>query len=282
MEDLIIQNPRVLERLKKAFAEGGAKRIHVVSDFDRTLTKAFVNGVKRPSMISILRDGDYITPEYRKKAHELASIYHPIEMDPTVPLEKKKRAMHEWWTRHFNLLIECGLNKKDIERVAQDAGLQLRDGAKEFFKTLKENDIPLLIISSNGIGDGILMYLKNQGVLYSNVYVITNTFEYDTQGKVARVREPIIHNMNKDEASIKGYPLYRKISERKNIILLGDSIDDIGMVAGSGYENLIKVGFLNEQKDKHLPDYKKYFDVIVLNDGPMDHVNGLLKEFMKR
>ena len=56
MQEYLIINPENLEKFKKALAEQGFQSMHVVSDFDRTLTKAFVNGKKIPSLISVIRD----------------------------------------------------------------------------------------------------------------------------------------------------------------------------------------------------------------------------------
>ncbi len=67
---------------------------------------------------------------------------------------------------------------------------------------------------------------------------------------------------------------------RKNIILLGDNLEDIGMVKGFNYDNLIKIGFLNENVEENLEQYKRNYDVIILNDSPLDYVSGLLKKMI--
>jgi hypothetical protein len=61
---------------------------------------------------------------------------------------------------------------------------------------------------------------------------------------------------------------------------LGDGVNDIDMIEGFDYDNLIKIGFLNENVEENLPEVKKNFDVIILNDGNMDFVNNLLKEIV--
>ena len=43
-ENIIISNPKDLEEKIKGISKGGVNKLHVISDFDRTLTKAFVNG----------------------------------------------------------------------------------------------------------------------------------------------------------------------------------------------------------------------------------------------
>ena len=65
---VIISNKEKFEELKKKFKAGGLDNIHVVADFDSTLTKASVNGIKRPSVISVLRDEGYISEDYSEKA----------------------------------------------------------------------------------------------------------------------------------------------------------------------------------------------------------------------
>ncbi len=280
-ENVIIPNPEQFEKLKKAFLEGKAEKIHVLADFDRTLTTAFVDGVKRPSLISLLRDGEYLSPEYREAAHALFDKYHPIEIDPTLPILEKKAAMQEWWTKHFDLLIKSGLNKKDLKKVVASSGVKFRPGTLEMIDYLHEKEIPLVIISSSGIGDGVLMYLENEGRLYDNVHVITNLYEWDENGKAVGVKKPIIHCMNKDETVIKDFPVFNTVRHRTNVLLLGDSLGDLGMITGFDYDNLLKIGFLNEKVDENIQQYKENFNVVITNDSDMSYVNKILKEVVK-
>ena len=53
------------------------------------------------------------------------------------------------------------------------------------------------------------------------------------------------------------------------------------MIKGFSYENLIKIGFLNENIEENLEAYKKVYDVVILNDGTMDYMNKLLREMIK-
>lgn len=283
MENVVVINTKKLEELKNKIRKDGAGKIHILADFDRTLTTAFVDGCSRPSLISVLRDGNYLTPDYAPKAHELYNKYHPIEIDPKIPKEEKKKAMEEWWETHFNLLIRCGLNRKDLETVVSSEKVKFRQGFADFMDFLKDNNIPLVIMSSSGLGGDIIsMYLKNTGKLYNNTYIISNTFVWDEKGNAVAVKQPIIHGMNKDETIVHDFPdIYKKIKDRKNIILLGDNIEDIGMIGGFEYQNIIKVGFLNENIEANLENYKNNFDAIILKDGPMDFINNLLKDILQ-
>ena len=55
------------------------------------------------------------------------------------PLKKEK--MNEWWTKHFDLLIKSGLNKKHLERVINEGKIQFREGVPEFLNFLHKNEI---------------------------------------------------------------------------------------------------------------------------------------------
>ena len=282
MKNLVILNQESLDEKVRKIIEDGAEKLHVVSDFDRTLTKAFVRGVKVPSIISVLRDGNYLTPEYRAKAQEYAKYYGEIERNPNIPIDEKKKAMLEWWTKHFELLIKTGLTRKDIGDVVKSRKVRFRKGAVDFVRSLHKSHIPLIILSSSGLGDALPMYFQDAEVLFDNVHFITNFYEWDKNGKAIGVRKPFIHSMNKDENSIRKYPVFEFVKDRKNVLLLGNSLGDLGMVEGFPYETLLSVGFYNEKpEDSHyeqgLEQFKKRFDVVVLNDSDMSYVNGLLR-----
>ncbi|MFH1462501.1 MAG: hypothetical protein ABIG08_02335 [bacterium] len=278
-EDIIIPNPENLEEVKKLISKAGVEKIHVLSDFDRTLTQAFVNGKSVPSLISILRDENCLAPDYIQKLQELYDKYHPIEVNPGIPLEEKKKLMREWWQTVFGLLIESGLNRKHLQEVANSQKIKPREGFAEFVDFLKAHNIPLVIMSSSGLGgENIAMYLEKEGKLRGNIHIISNSFQWDEKGNAIGVKEPIIHVMNKDETLLRDFPAFEAVKNRKNVLLLGDGLGDVGMVEGFDYDNLIKIGFLNENMEDNLPEYKLNYDVIILNDGSFDRVNSLLEE----
>jgi 5'-nucleotidase len=279
MENIIIPDRDKLEKTKENIKKDGLDKIHVLADFDRTLIKAFVDGESVPSLISVLYNQNYLTSEYGSKAQELDKKYRTIEFDPKIPKQEKKKAMYEWWTLHFDLLIKSGLNKKDLKSVVKSGKIKFREGFLEFIDFLKANDIPLVIMSSSGLGcDPIAMCLEREGRLYRNIHIISNSFEWDKNGRALAVKQPIIYGMNKDETLIQDFPaIFEEVKNRKNIILLGDSLDDVGMVTGFDYGNLIKIGFLNDRVGENLENYKKTFDVVITNDGSLNFVNQLLK-----
>ena len=160
MKNIIISNPQEFEKKKQIFKQQGKEKIHIVSDFDRTLTKAFINGKKFLAIITQLYDGNHLTPDYTKKAQALHDKYYPIEINPEIQMQEKIKAMEEWWRTHKLLLIKSGLNLKDIQDIVNNGKLGFRGGIKKFLDLTKEKQIPLIIFSSSGIGESIPLYFK--------------------------------------------------------------------------------------------------------------------------
>ena len=281
MKNLVIANPKYLENKKKIFRKDGKEKIHVLTDFDRSLTKAYVEGEYVPSVISILRSEGYISEDYTKKANALAAKYHPIELDSKIPVKEKKKQMMEWWTKHFKLLIESKLNKKHLEKIIQSDKIWFREGALEFIDLTHKYGIPFVIMSSSGVGDTLPMIFEREKRLYDNIHIITNLFKWDKKGYAKEVIKPIIHSLNKDETMLQDYSFFKEIKNRKNVVLLGDNVEDIEMVKGFDYDNIIKIGFLNKDVEKNIGNYKKAFDIVILNDSNMNYVNSLMKEIVK-
>lgn len=68
-------------------------------------------------------------------------------------------------------------------------------------------------------------------------------------------------------------------SFRKNVMIMGDILDDVKMVRGSKHDVVLKVGFLNDiSKNEHLAEeFSKTFDIVIAGDGSLEPVNYLLK-----
>jgi len=282
MKNIIIPDQNKFDSKLKAIVAAGKDKLHVRMDFDGTVTEAIVGGKTVPSLTSILRDEDILGKDYSLKARALYDKYHAIEIDPEIAKADKKNAMHEWWSTHFELMIKSGLGKKHIEQVLLSSRIRLRKGFKEFAQTLAANNIPLVIMSSDGLGAAtILLVLENNKIPPVNIHIVSNQFEWDSRGRVIKVKEPIIHTLNKNEETIRRVPAaYETIKDRPNVLLLGDSVADITMVEGARILNLLSLGFLNKDSEKQRAAFRQTFDAIILNDGPMDFANLILAQIV--
>lgn len=278
--EVIIVNEENFEKKKKSFIEGGRDKIHIISDFDRTLSKAFVDGERAPTVIAQIRNGGYLREGYPKAAQELFNHYHPIEKDENITAEEKNKLMYEWWRKHFDLIIESGMDRGVIKSIVDEKNIILREGARDFMEHLNSMGVPLVIMSAS-TGDMIIEHLKEEELMNSGVHIVANLFNFDKSGNVTGVRDPIIHSHNKNEIAVRDFDFYDQLIDRKNVILLGDNVGDVGMIEGFEYENLIKIGFLNEDIEKNISKFKENYDVIITGDGSLDFVNKLLEEIIE-
>lgn len=59
---------------------------------------------------------------------------------------------------------------------------------------------------------------------------------------------------------------------------MGDNIGDAGMAEGMDHcDVVVKVGFLGHSAEGNLPNYKKKFDIVLVNEPSMDIVNAMVK-----
>jgi 5'-nucleotidase len=282
MEKALFVKKEKLKKKIEAIKKDGPEKFFVLSDFEGTLTKVFYRGKKRPSLISILRAENYLGEDYSQKANVLYEKYHSIEIDPKVPLKIKKKKMEEWWRTHYKLLKEFGLKRSHLRKIILSGKIKLREKSDKFFNLLKEKLIPLIIFSSGGLGvEPILMFLKKERKLLENVFVVGNILKWNRRGKFIGTKEPIIHSLNKDGKMLKKFStVFEKIKKRKNVLVLGNDIEDLLVIKGLNIDNSIKIGFLNEKVKELLKEYKKHFDILILEDGTMEAVNEVVKNIL--
>lgn len=254
-----------LEKIKQDWFD----KLHILADFDRTLTKAFYNWKLRSSLISVLRSEWYLSEEYAKSAYELFDYYNPIEVNPNIALEEKKKEMTIWWNKHLDLLVKSGLHRKDIEKIIESEIIELRPWVIKFIEFLNENNIPMVIISANWLWtDSIEMFFEKNWLMSDNIKIISNSLFWDKEWNAIWYDERVIHVFNKDETVLHEYPeIFNLIKHRTNVILLWDSTWDPAMIEWFNYTNLLKFGFLNEKPEELIGNYSKIFDVVMTWDS---------------
>ena len=163
--NILIPHPEKLQETLQKISSQGKEHFHVIADFDRTLTKAFVEWKSTVSLITRLQNG-FFPPAYADESNKIFAKYHPIEIDAAIPLDEKKKAMVQRWNEQFTLMLSYGLTRKIIEQAMQSEDTNFRSGCSEFFDMLNENTIPLLILSASGLWyDSIYYCLKHENKL---------------------------------------------------------------------------------------------------------------------
>jgi cytosolic 5'-nucleotidase 3 len=281
LENVFVKDINKLNNKLKDIKKDGVTKLHIVSDFDKTLNKEFLKTGKYKSAISLIRDGNYLENNYSKRAYALYDKYHPYEIDLNISFIEKKEKMKEWWQEHIKLLSECKMNKDVINDILSKETLELREGVDSFLKICFEKKIPLLIFSS-GVGDIINGFLITNNLSFPNTHIISNFFDWDENGfaKPYYKGNKTIHMLNKDETEIKNTSYFQEIETRANVIVMGDSLEDIKMISGLEHKNIISIGFLNSDVENKLETYKNIFDVVIVNDGSFMQVLEILNEII--
>lgn len=279
MRDVFIRDEKGLEEKINYFKTQGASKIQIISDFDRTLTKAFFMGKKIQTSYSLIREGNYLSKDYPKKAFALFDKYHPYEISKKLSIAEKSKFMDEWWDEHLKLMVEKGMSKSVVDDIINKGKTVYREGFFEFASMLKKSNIPFLILSA-GLGDIIKGSLIKEKSYYENMKLIANFYDFNQNGTIKGYLGKIIHPFNKNEASIKNTKYFEEIKERKNAILLGDMPEDIDMAKGIIFENMILIGFLNENQEELFHEYSNKYDIVLLNDSSMIPAIEILKRII--
>ncbi|CAJ0565561.1 unnamed protein product, partial [Mesorhabditis spiculigera] len=263
-----------LEKKLAAVVEDGPRELLIISDFDQTLSRAYdEEGKPCTSSIGVFRlHGDKIQPGMAKEMQELFEKYYPTECNPHLTMEQKLPTIKEWWEKAHEVVTRVPFTAERLQQLVLESNLRLRDGAEEWLKNLEGHGIAILVFSA-GIGDVIEIYLKHQlGEIPNHLHVIGNFLEYNAEGSVTTFQEPTIHVFNKNATVIKkNGPFWDAHSERKHILLMGDSLGDLHMDVGEVHSGqTIKIGFLNIYSDDMLAKFMDGFDIVVIRDQTVD------------
>lgn len=265
------------EEIAQFTQSASRETLHVLADFDNTLTRAFVDGVKVPSLIAELRTGGYLSDEYETEANALHAHYHPFEENLSLPESERAAKLQEWWDAHFEVMIRHGVTRDILTAAACNTHHTFRDGARELFTLLDQHDIPLVLMSA-GMGDMIDALMRSQHLLTEDVHIVSNFLEFDARGVATGVKPPIIHTLNKSEVVLKEYPLHDTIEHRTHVLVLGDRISDLHMIDGFEYDSLLSIGFYNATEDTHLSAYQEAYDLVIENDGSLQPVIDIIAQ----
>lgn len=283
MKQYIIPNSDSLEDKVKTMKLWGANKLHILADFDRTLTKAFYEGKPISSIASFLYENWSMSEEYQKEWKALFDHYYPIEIDHTIGRKEKTKAMDTWRNEHLRLMVKHRLSKNDLEKVVAHKELQLREYTEDFFSLLATHKIPSIIMSASGIWyDSIWLFFEKKGIHQEYIDIISNAFIWDDKWYAIGRKDPVIHSMNKNDIVMHMFPnIYEKVVDRKNVILLWDSLHDVEMIDGFNYDVCIKIWFCNTEKEEVIQLFSQSFDVTILHDWSMQYALDLVKSILQ-
>ena len=266
------------EAIKKKFIKWWSAKIHILADFDGTLTKTCIDWEKKAWILNAIKDNNLLWEEFKSKWKDLFNKYYPIEIDPKIKMEDKIMHMTIWWEKTFEMMIKYGLTIKDLNYAWSCNYTYLRDWFDYFYALLEKNNIPFVVMSAwiKELIEAFFIYNLDK---LENIDIIANEMIWNNDWKIEWYKKPIIHVFNKAESLISSHKnIFNKIKNKKNVILLWDSLWDHHMIEWFEYDNLIKIWFLNNDIDWLYEEFIDRYDVVIKWDGDMSFINDLLKE----
>ncbi|ORX60083.1 cytosolic 5'-nucleotidase 3-like protein [Piromyces finnis] len=255
----------------------GKNNVHIVSDFDMTITKYWHNGRKSPSSHDIITKSSTVSDEYHKKCEALKAKYYPIEISPDLTDDEKYPYIVDWYKNANQAILDEKIHKDDITTMCRENSVVFRPGIKDVFQTCRDKEIPFLVFSA-GVQNVIQESLVQSDLLYENMKVVSNTMSFNEEtGICDKFVGQLYHVFNKNNFGLEGTEYEKKYKNRKNVIVCGDSLGDIKMADGAEHETCLSIGFLNLNKFKMLNKYMNTFDIVITDDGSFDLVNEILR-----
>ena len=174
--------------------------------------------------------------------------------------------MVEWWTRAHALMETYGLRKEHVAAMVSSPGaLVLRDGAKDLLAAAHAHRVPFHVFSA-GIRDVITGFFFHVGADDYKPHVLGNEMAWSEEGALTGFHPPLVHSLNKDGSALRQAKSWHHVSERRNVLLLGDNLNDACMADGLELDTCVRVGFLNDRIEERRDQYSRAFDVVIEGD----------------
>lgn len=257
----------------------GADKLQIVSDFDRTMTAAMIGTMHAPNSTSVMEASGLMQHGFAEYMDVTFRKYHPIELDPSIPVEVKIPIMEEWTRSSIGALVDYGFRFEHLAQIADSGLLRLRDGVDDFFRVAEQAGVSMVIFSA-GLGDMIKVLCERQNLLSEKVHVVSNMLGFDEDGNCTGLKGELVNILNKTEAVLVNSPYVDELLARPNVLLVGDGVRDVHMVDGLPHREVLKVGLLNHETEYDLRRYLDIYDVVLAGDADFTQVTVLLKKLL--
>ncbi|KAI8923320.1 pyrimidine 5'-nucleotidase [Entophlyctis helioformis] len=266
--NIYIHNPDAVAAKLAAIDEAGAKSLHIVTDFDMTLTRYWVDGKRSVSTHGILEQSTKLTAEARQALTDLYKKYYPIEVSSTIPFPEKVAAMEDWWGTAHKIIASLGLTRDDIAAMVRESPVSFRPKLQEFLAVTAERDVPVLVFSA-GLADVLQEIISSANLMHDNLDIVSNKMRFE-DGVVVGFEDPLIHTFNKSEATVAHTAHHTRIDNRRNVIVMGDSLGDLRMADNIDCDVKLTIGLLNHDEETLIDQYAQAFDIVILKDSPLE------------
>lgn len=278
-----------------AIASNPALPLIVIADYDNTFTTAWVNDNKTASRSSfgVIDTSVNISAKYKTNAKALADKCRLYESDVSIDFDKRKEIMEHWYNEGLQLMVNERISKDLLNTMVLEAvnekQVLFRKGTEDFFALLIKHSIPLIIISA-GIKQVIegefKLFTKHYDALMQNglLHIIANKFKFKDESVVDYAKPPILtFNKNQfinDEVASLHLSGDGSWTDR-NIIFLGDHLNDIDAIKDLKYNTALAFAFYNDLQSDVPQGYCDKYDAIIKEDGDFLLVNEVIAKINK-
>lgn len=158
--------------------------------------------------------------------------------------------MLTWWEENLRMFSAINLKREDFLHLVIESRLLFRYGIGELMQNVQKLRIPFSIVSGGVteiieahftavmIGDEITD--PDARKCWDQTRIYSNEFTYHEEGFTVDFKRPIIHILNKQQFIYEQHKDFKR-----NIIVMGDILEDIHMVRETEHDVVLKIGFLN-------------------------------------
>lgn len=258
---------KVFKKLQKIIS-GGKSNLHLLFDFDRTLTVGRNNAGEDFTSWNILTK--LLPSKAFTKQQKLYQKYRPIEASGKL----SSKEATSWANQVLKIIVENEVNLLEMEKNFSQK-TSIRPHAKNIFDVCNALEIPTVIVSA-GIKNVIDIWSKTFQI--SPTLVLAVKLITDANGKIIDWDKNIIHVANKGKQGHEELDEIRK--QRPNIIAVGDALEDADMVDGD--ENVLRIRINEPRIDEKLNEEERLkktfakFDLMI-ESGTLEPVLRILE-----
>lgn len=245
----------VVKKLRR-FINSGKDKIHLLFDFDRTITVGKNRKGDDYTVWGALQE--LLSPEAKKEYFRFYKKYRKLEIENKLTNEDAAT----WASSILDLYASNGLKLSDVKKVSNK--IKIRKYARGLFRICNKKGIPTIIISG-GIKNVIELVCRRAKI--RPTLVLSSVLDFSKNGHICGwERGSLVHMLNKKERGhkeIAGIKL-----ARPNIMLIGDSLDDV--IMADGKDNVLRVAVNNPRKDDKKDKMKeliKKFDLVIKDES---------------
>jgi HAD superfamily hydrolase (TIGR01544 family) len=260
-------DPAAASAKRAALLAAGFSRLHVVIDFDRTITTYLHNGAPGATCHGVLEGRR--PPAVLAQAAALKLHYLPIELCPTRTAAEKVPHMIEWYTRINAILAGCGITRADLAADVAAAQFSLRGGVAQLLAASARHGFPVTVFSA-GVADVIEETLRARcyggAPLPPTLRVISNRMQWSAEGVCTGFHPKVLHPFNKDfveAAEFVGAEAAAALAGRDCVVVVGDGEGDARMAVGLAPAVEYRVGLVNDaSRAEQVARFRELFDVV--------------------